>query len=114
MEALQDLIGDKIEDRYKPNIDMSEEQEVFYDVTAKGIRDLVSGLGQKIEAAFKSMSNINWGNLESVREESSYVRSMHNAIQPFVVNVKELLPNSYFRNFCDKFAVAFTTTFYMR
>ena len=88
VEALQDLIGDKIEDRYKPKIDMSEEQEVFYDVMAKGIRVLVSGLGQKTEATFKAMSNINWGNLESVGEESSYVRSMHNAIQPFVVNVK--------------------------
>jgi len=112
VEALQDLIGDKIEDRYKSKIDMGNEQEVFHDVTAKGIRVLVSGLASRTEPAFKAMSGINWGSLDVVGEESSYVRSMHAAIQPFVVNVKELLPNSYFRNFCDKFAVTFTTAFY--
>jgi hypothetical protein len=47
-----------------------------------------------------------------VGEESPYVRAMHEAICPFVITVRGLLPTSYFRNFCDKFATAFTTTFY--
>jgi len=112
VEALQDLIADKIEDKYKSKIDMGGEQEAFHEVTAKGIRVLVSGLEQRTELAFKAMSSINWGSLNVVGEESSYVRSMHSAIQPFVVTVKRLLPNSYFRNFCDKFAITFTTAFY--
>ncbi len=113
VEALQDLIADKIEEKYKSKIDMSGEQEAFQDVTAKGIRVLVSGLIQRTESAFKSLSNINWSSMDVVGEESSYVRTMHNEIQPFVVSVKGLLPNSYFRSFCDQFAMTFTNSFYM-
>ena len=112
VEALQDLIADKIEQKYKSKIDMSGEQEAFHDVTAKGIRVLVSGLIQRTEPAFKSLSNINWSTIDVVGEESKYVRSMHDSIQPFVVTVKGLLPNSYFRSFCDQFATTFTNTFY--
>ena len=112
VEALQDLIVDKIEDKYKSKIDMSGEEEAFQDVTAKGIRVLVSGLVHRTDQAFKGMYNINWSALDVVGEESAYVRSMHSAIQPFVVKVKSILPNSYFRNFCDQFAMIFTNAFY--
>ena len=112
VEALQDLILDKIEEKYKPKIDMSGEEEAFHDVTAKGIRVLVSGLVHRTDQAFKGMYNINWSALDVVGEESAYVRSMHSAIHPFVVEVKSALPNSYFRNFCDQFAMFFTNAFY--
>ena len=112
VEALQDLITDKTEKEYKNKIDMTDEQEIFHDVIAKGLHVLVSGLEQRTGAAFKEMSIINWSNMDMVGEESKYVRNMHNAIQPFVVTVKSLLPSSYFRSFCDKFATAFTNTFY--
>jgi hypothetical protein len=112
VEALQDLIVDKIEDKYKSKVDMSSEEEAFHDVTAKGIKVLVSGLVHRTDQAFKGMYNINWSALDVVGEESAYVRSMHNEVQPFVVKVKSLLPNSYFRNFCDQFAMIFTNAFY--
>ncbi len=112
VEALQDLIVDKIEDKYKSKIDMSGEEEAFHDVTAKGIRVLVSGLVHRTDQAFKGMYGINWSALDVVGEESAYVRSMHDAIQPFVVQVKSTLPNSYFRNFCDQFAMFFTNAFF--
>lgn len=112
VEALQDLIADKIEEKYKSKIDMSGEQEAFQDVTAKGISVLVSGLIHRTESAFKMLSNINWSLINAVGEESKYVRAMHNEIQPFVVSVKALLPNSYFRSFCDQFATTFTNSFY--
>ena len=38
VEALQDLITDKIKENQKTKIDMTNEQEAFHDVTAKGIR----------------------------------------------------------------------------
>ena len=112
VEALQDLITDKIEERYKAKMDMNREQEAFQDVTAKGIRVLVSGLCQRTDQAFKTMASINWSTLDGVGEESNYVRSMHDVIQPFVITVKNLLPSSYFRSFCDKFAVSFTSTMF--
>ena len=112
MEALEDLIRDKIDDKYKDKIDMSGEQEAFHDVTAKGIRVLVSGLENRADKPFRDMASIKWADMDVVGEESPYVRAMHEAICPFVITVRGLLPTSYFRNFCDKFAAAFTTTFY--
>ena len=112
VEALQDLIKDKIDDVYKSKIDMYEQQECFQDVIAQGLIVLVSGLTQRMEVPIKEMStNTNWGTLNVVGEESTYVRTMHNAIQPFVLTVRSVLPPTYFRNFCDKFASSFTTTF---
>lgn len=112
VEALQDLIKDKIDDAYKSKIDMYDEQECFHDATAKGLTVLVSGLTQRMELALKEMTNVNWGTLNVVGEESKYVRTMHDAIQPFVVSVRSVLPSTYFRNFCDKFAASFTSTYY--
>lgn len=97
VEALQDLIIDKIEDKYKEKIDMSGEEETFHDVTAKGIRVLVSGLVQRTDQPFKGIYNITWSAIDVVGEESPYVRYMHSAIQPFcdqgqVSSSKCLLP----------------------
>jgi hypothetical protein len=112
VEALQDLILDKIDEDFKSKIDMSAEEEAFHDVTAKGIKVLVSGLVHRTDQAFKGMYNINWSALDVVGEESAYVRAMHTEVQPFVLEVKSVLPSSYFRNFCDQFAMFFTNAFY--
>lgn len=112
VEALEDLIRDKIGDKYKESIDMSEEQGAFQDVTAKSIRVLVSGLEQRLDIALKEISRTNWASFDAVGEESSYVRTIHLTIHPFVVQVRNLIPSSYFRSFCDKFAMAFASSYY--
>lgn len=90
---------------------MSEEQGAFQDVTAKSIRVLVSGLEQRSDAALKDMSKTNWSTFDMVGEESSYVRTIHLTVHPFVCKVRKLIPSSYFRSFCDKFALLFTSTY---
>ena len=112
VEALEDLIRDKIGEKYKEKIDMTEEQGAFQDVTAKSIRVLVSGLEQRLDAPLKEISRTNWSSFDMVGEESSYVRTIHLTVHPFVVKVRELIPSSYFRSFCDKFALAFASTYY--
>jgi hypothetical protein len=112
VEALEDLIRDKIGDKYKDKIDMSEEQGAFQDVTAKSLRVLVSGLEQRLDATMKDISRTNWSTFDMVGEESGYVRATHLTVQPFVVKVRELIPSSYFRSFCDKFAMAFASSYY--
>ena len=112
VEALEDLIRDTIEDKYKSKIDMTGQQEAFHDVIAKCIRVLVSGLENRMESALKEMASINWATFDMVGEESLYVRSMHDETEPFVTTIRDLIPSSYFRSFCDKFAMAFTNTYY--
>jgi hypothetical protein len=112
VEALEDLIRDKIGTKYKDKIDMSEDQDAFQEVTAKSIRVLVSGLEQRLDVPLKEISKTNWLSFDMVGEESSYVRQIHLTIHPFVVQVRELIPSSYFRSFCDKFAMAFASIYY--
>jgi hypothetical protein len=112
VEALEDLIRDTIDDEYKSKIDMMGQQEVFHDITAKAMRVLVSGLENRLEDPWKMMNSINWGTFDEVGEESDYVRYMHKEIQPYVTAARGLIPTSYFRSFCDKFALAFITTYH--
>ena len=112
VEALEDLIRDTIDEDYQARIDMTDQQEAFHDVIAKSVRVLVSGLQYRIDGAIKEMSNINWSSFDMVGEESTYVRSIHEEIEPFVTSIRELIPTSYFRSFCDKFAMAFTDGYY--
>lgn len=112
VEALEDLIRETIDEDYKDKINMLNEQEVFHDTTAKAIRVLVSGLSNRTENSMKTMSSINWGAWDAVGEESVYVRSIHEEIEPAVTKIRSLLPTSYFRSFCDKFATLFTSVYY--
>jgi hypothetical protein len=111
VEALEELIRDTIEERFKPKIDMMGDQEHFHDITAKAIRVLVSGLSRRVEEGLKPMSTTDWAMAE-VGDESQYVRTIHEEIEPFVIAVKKLLPTSYFRSFCDKFAASFIAIFF--
>jgi len=112
VEALEDLIRDTIDDSYRDKIDMMQQQEVFHDVTARAIGVLVSGLGNRVEDGWKLMVQTNWATFDMVGEESSYTRAMHQEIHPFVTTCRGLLPTPHFRSFCDKFALAFTKTYY--
>ena len=112
VEALEDLIRDRIGSAYKEKIDMGEEQGAFQDVTARCVRVLVSGLEQRLDAALRDISRTNWGAFDEVGEESPYVATVHRTVHPFVAKVRELIPSSYFRSFCDKFALSFIGTYY--
>ena len=111
-EYCANLVRDKIGDKYKDKIGMSEEQGAFQNVTAKSLRVLVSGLEQRLDAAMKDISRTNWSTFDMVGEESGYVRATHLTVQPFVVKVRKLIPLSYFCSFCDKFATAFALAYY--
>jgi vacuolar protein sorting-associated protein 53 len=112
VEALEDLIRDTINSTYAGKIDMMAAQDSFHDITAKSIRVLVSGLMNRNEAALRTLGATNWAMWDSVGEESPYVYSMHEEIEPFVTTVRALLPTSYFRSFCDRFASAFMEAYY--
>lgn len=112
VEALEDLIRDTIDEEFKSKIDMMGQQEAFHDITAKAIRVLVSGLENRLEEPLKMMISTNWALFDEVGEESYYVRYMQKEIQPYVTTARGLIPTSYFRSVCDKFALAFTTTYY--
>jgi len=92
IESLQDLIADKIDPKFKDQVDMTAEQDAFQVVTAKWIKILVAGLERRLDGAYREMVYNNWGIM---------------SIVGFVESVQKNLPSSYYRSVCDKFAVGF-------
>lgn len=86
-----------MDSNFTDKVDLTEDQEPYYDVITQAIRVLVSGLEARVEPAFRAMSAINWGSCEMVGEESQYVRSIHDAFQTFIPNTRNLLSTLYFR-----------------
>ena len=111
IDALQELITEQISEIFKGKIDMSSVQDSFNETLARAIQILAAGLESRIESSLKEISNTSWGSVELVGEESDYVRSMHKEIESFVDIVRELIPASYFKNFCDKFSYVIINSF---
>lgn len=112
VQALQHIIRDTIDDEYKLRVNLAETQEIFHGITVKAIHILVSGLENRLEPAFKMMKSISWASFEDVNEESRYVVQIYNEIPPYLATARQLLPTSYFRSVCDKFAMTFTEAYY--
>eukprot|EP00752_Nemacystus_decipiens_P002803 g2616.t1 len=111
LPQLEDMIKGKMDPSFTEKVDLAAEQEPYYNVITQAVRVLVSGLETRVEPAFRAMSAINWGSCEMVGEESNYVRSIHDAFQGFVPNIRSLLSTLYFRNFCDKMVTSFLPSF---
>ena len=109
IETLQEIIQEKIDKSFEDKVDLSEVQDEYNDLTALCLKVLISGLQQRLEGAgaWKELNAVRWGDFDMVGEESKYVQTITNEIQPFVTAIVKLIPSSYFRNFCDKFATSF-------
>lgn len=68
IEALEELIKDKIDESYKDTVDMMDEGDEFGEGTTIALRVLISGLENRLEAGFKEFGRINWGEFDDVGE----------------------------------------------
>ena len=76
------------------------------DVLAHALSALQAGAMYRLDAAFKTMANVNWASNTMVGEESPYVHQWHSTLQTLLGNVRDSLSDTYFRNFCTKLAAA--------
>jgi len=60
VEALEELITERLNESFKSNVDLMDSQDEFNDVTSIGLRILVSGLDSRIEPYFKELYSTNW------------------------------------------------------
>ncbi|KAJ8601265.1 hypothetical protein CTAYLR_003283 [Chrysophaeum taylorii] len=109
VEQLADIIKSKIQSQYVDQIDLEEQQEAFHDVIAAAVKKLVASLEASLEPSLKAMASIQWSSLQSVDEESAYVRQMGTVLKSQIPND---LSSLYYRNFCDKFVASFLPKFY--
>lgn len=112
-QQLEEKLKEKMNVSYKDKINMSQEQDIFHNVISTCIQFLVQDLEIACEPALTAMCKIQWQNLESVGDQSSYVNAIVGHLKTVVPLVRTKLSSSrkYFTQFCIKFANSFIPKF---
>ncbi|CAG9854453.1 unnamed protein product [Phyllotreta striolata] len=112
-QQLNDKLKEKIDPSLADQIDLSKEQDNFHKVISNCIQILVQDLENACEPALTAMSKIQWQNVDTVGDQSSYITAITTHLKTNVPIIRENLSQSrkYFTQFCIKFANSFIPKF---
>lgn len=74
------------------------------DLIASTTKVIVAGVLERMDPAFKAMRKINWSNVDSVGDDSPYVKDLRVVLNVAIPRVRDHMSAAYFRNFCTKMA----------
>lgn len=98
-ESVQRMLDVNLRDQ----VDAAETEDDFASLVTAALTTLVSGLESRTELV-TGIAKINWGALEIVGDQSSYVDACSAALLAAVPRVHAAVSENYFRFFCEKFA----------
>eukprot|EP01039_Chlorochromonas_danica_P021362 gene21362-26307_t len=101
---VEQMIQKQIQPSLVNKVNFTDEADLFMDFVAYSMKILVYGLLDRLDQAFRSMQQINWGTFEQVGEESAYLHHISNILVEAIPVVRANLASSYFNNFCTKLA----------
>eukprot|EP01114_Cavostelium_apophysatum_P021812 TRINITY_DN7705_c0_g1_i1.p1 TRINITY_DN7705_c0_g1~~TRINITY_DN7705_c0_g1_i1.p1 ORF type:complete len:856 (+),score=183.73 TRINITY_DN7705_c0_g1_i1:75-2642(+) len=102
--GMRDAIKERINERYKDQIDFASEQNEMDTVIHKSLKAIVQGLATKVEPALVQMSKMPWGSWESVNDQSDYVNQLSIYLQQSVpIYCNWLVDPGHFRFVLDSF-----------
>lgn len=105
---LEEKIKEKIEQEFKPFVDLSKERDTFLMLSTSAIQALVRQVNSCIHVGMSSMNKISWSTMQTVGDQSEYVTVIGSALSTNVVQVRKLVTNAkHFKWFCDKFVDSF-------
>ncbi|KAH7913280.1 Vps53-like protein [Hygrophoropsis aurantiaca] len=100
---LEDKIKEKISEAFRDKITLQAERDLFMSVISAGITIHLRELDAACDAAFTTMSRIQWSTLSQVSGQSSYVTDLANMAEQVADAVKPMVEQKkYLRNFLDK------------
>ena len=109
---LEEMMKNKIDITYTESIDLTSQQNKFYEVVDLALNKLIGAVGYKCDIGYKSMFETNWAAEWLVEEELPYVGTITNAVKQMIPPVRDLLSDTYYPRFCDKLAGAIIPTYY--
>uniref|UniRef100_A0A6P7FZ03 Vacuolar protein sorting-associated protein 53 homolog n=1 Tax=Diabrotica virgifera virgifera TaxID=50390 RepID=A0A6P7FZ03_DIAVI len=112
-QQLEDKLKEKIEPSLVDQVDLTKEQDNFHKVISSCIQILVQDLENSCEPALTAMSKVQWQNVDTVGDQSSYITAITTHLKTNVPIIRENLSQSrkYFTQFCIKFANSFIPKF---
>ncbi|XP_075232091.1 vacuolar protein sorting 53 [Lycorma delicatula] len=110
---LEEKLKEKVDPSLTDKINLSQEQDIFHNVISNCIQLLVQDLEIACEPALTTMIRMQWQNVESVGDQSSYVTAITAHLKSTVPLIRDNLSSSrkYFTQFCVKFANSFIPKF---
>ena len=92
-------------------VNFAPEVDKFMDLIAFTIGVMVAGAVQKMENSFRAIRKINWSNVDSVGDDSPYVKDIRVVLNVRIPRVRDHISAAYFRNFCTKMATSILANF---
>ena len=101
---LEQMIQAKMVPSLADKVSFDTEVDAFMDLVAHCIKVLVSGIMDRLEPSFRTMTSINWATMTSVGEESGYLHTCQAVLTEAIPKIRDTLSPSYFNNICNKIA----------
>lgn len=109
---LEENIKKRIDSELLTKVDLSSQSDAFLGVASAAVLALVQSVLQDCEPAWREMRNTNWGAMESVGDQSSYVGELLNHVHRKATEILSLIHKSqYARAFCDNLIEHIATSY---
>lgn len=100
---LEERIQNQIDAEFKEKVNFENEKSAYLDIANQCIRRLVAKVESSCDYAWREMTNTNWGKLETVGDQSSYVSELQKNITTETgLILKYITKDLYVRLVCDK------------
>lgn len=111
---LEDKIRARIDEEYKSQVDLQSQADAFMGIAGAAVRALVKRVQLDCEPGWREMRNTNWGQLESVGDQSTYVSELLRMVRSTATDILKLLhKQQYSRAFCDNLVDDLTQAYIM-
>lgn len=112
---LEQRIVENIDEELKEKVDLEKEKNGFLEAISHAIALLVNKVQSGCENAWREMVNTNWGKLETVGDQSTYVSELTRAVEAESKTILEHIQKGlYVRMFADKVVEAVSGDFLQR
>jgi vacuolar protein sorting-associated protein 53 len=109
---LEGKIKSRIEEGFKNSIDLQSQADGFMGIASATIRALVRKAEIDIEVTWREMRNVGWSKMESVGDQSPYVKELLRRIKIKAAEILGLLhKQQYARAFCDNLVELVANTY---
>ncbi|ORX68396.1 hypothetical protein DL89DRAFT_204848, partial [Linderina pennispora] len=106
---LEQKLVERISEPLRPQVSFSKSREALLGAANAGVRALVDGAEAMCEPGLAQLSQVSWGSVRAVGDQSSHVLLVASALEAAAqASQRALSSMRYFRTFCDKLAARIT------
>ncbi len=108
---IEQMIKQKLPVDLVDHINFATEVDAFSDLVAYSLKCLVTSCTERIEPAFKMMSQIHWGSIADFDGESDYCRMFQSPLAMVLPSIYTAFTQAYYNNLCLKLSTEILKNF---